>query len=198
MKLLEQARSIQSSFPTGTSISAIARAMKRSTPWVKYRLDILKMPVELQESIASGLLTLNDIRVLVTLPPGKLPSAAETMIRHGRGSFSKPKSVRFKRKRRSQINRMIERLFDAGLDGLPTMLLAWTQGGVSENDIESAIFRFCQNHLANSVVEAPDEGNPTSTRARDRLPAGSEPLADAGRGDPDRRDDSGNVSPAGD
>lgn len=138
---LEEALAIGRMYPAGTALAAIAYELKRSIPWVKYRLEILKLPPQLQQCVAAGRLKMNDIRLLVTLPDMERDEAARVMMREGRSSFSARKPCRIGKKRKSQINRMIERLFEAGLSGLCTRLLAWTTGAVTDEEMISEIER---------------------------------------------------------
>ncbi len=137
---LEEARAVGHLFPQGTVLAEIARELKRSTSWVKYRLDILKLPEHLQNSVAAGTLKVNDIRFIVSLPPEQQEEAAHTVMRDGRKKLDSGKrrpSRRFKRQ--SQINSMVERLFEAGLNGLTTRVLAWVTGRVTDDEIISEI-----------------------------------------------------------
>jgi ParB/RepB/Spo0J family partition protein len=137
---LEESRAIGRLFPSGTSQAEISKTLKRSQPWVYYRLAILKLPEELQQCIAARMLTVNDVRFLVTLPPERQVEAARVLMREGRKEVTEVKHKGgYRRKRRSQINRMIERLFEANLMGLCPRLLAWTAGAVSDSEIESDI-----------------------------------------------------------
>jgi ParB/RepB/Spo0J family partition protein len=137
---LEEALAIGRLFPKGATLVEISKAVRRSTTWVKYRLDIAKLPADLQQSVASGVLKVNDVRFIVSRDPKDWAEAARFVIREERRHNS-PHEGRglSRRKRRSQINVMIERLFDAGLTGLYPRLLVWALGLVEDSDIESDI-----------------------------------------------------------
>ena len=137
---LEEALAVGRLFPEGTILAEIARELKRSTSWVKYRLDILKLPEHLQKSVAAGMLKVNDIRFIVSLAPEKQEAAAHAVMRDGRKRLERGRSHPTRRfKRQSQINGMVERLFEAGLDGLTTRVLAWVTGRVTDEEIISEI-----------------------------------------------------------
>ncbi len=134
---LEEARAISRLFPVGTSQVEISKTLKRSQPWVSYRLAILRLPEDLQQCIAARMLKVNDVRFLATLSPERQAEAAKTIMREGRGNLKEREHKGgYRRKRRSQINRMIERLFDAGLTGLYPRLLVWTTGRIEDSEIE--------------------------------------------------------------
>lgn len=149
LNLLEESLAIGRLFPDGTPQYEIARVLHRSRPWVSYRVAILKFPEELQQWIAARMLSFRDVRFLVKQPPDRQVEAARVLMREdGKREDRKPDAgpaitVKgfYRRKRRSQINRMIERLFEAGLTGLYPRLLVWTTGQLSESEIETDIQR---------------------------------------------------------
>lgn len=133
---LEEAIAIGRLFPERMTLAVMAAELKRSTAWVKYRLDILTLPEEIQKQVAARMLTMNDVRVIACLPLELRAEAAKVMLRVGREGVTRPKRGSPRKKRRSQINKMIERLFDGGLTGLSMRLLAWAVGGITDEEIE--------------------------------------------------------------
>lgn len=155
---LEEANAIGRLFPSELTLAEIAKELKRSNAWVKYRRDILTLPEEVQQLIAAKILRINDLRAIMGLPEERRLDVARAMAR-GEARPERPawqsrdgrKNRDGRKKRNSQVNRMIEKLFDADLHGLTTRLLAWTMGRVTDSDIELEIQKLSKNQPPKTV-----------------------------------------------
>lgn len=177
---LEEAQAVRSMFPTGTAIKEIGRRLDRSYSWIVVRLKLLDMPLEVQKYVADRTLRLNDLEALQALPPTEWLQAAHQIAAGDRRSINTYRRMKMRlTKNRVQINRMIERLFDAGLEGFGTRLLAWATGGVSDEQIEIEIRELSENHCDVAVVEISD-GNDHSTTEND-----SQSATGSGPGEPE-------------
>lgn len=146
LNVLEEARALGRLFPKGVSLIKAARELKRHTRWVHARFRVLKLPEEVQIKVAAGTLSLVDVEVLSQFdsPEEQIKAANEIAKakRLGRKPSDGKLSRKFRyRKTKSQINRMIAKLMDSGIDGLTTRALAWTAGSISDDEFEDDIRR---------------------------------------------------------
>jgi len=146
LNVLEEARALGRLFPDGASLREAARELTRHTRWVQARFRLLKLPEEVQTKVAAGTLSLVDVEVLSQFetPEEQLKAAndiAKAKRRGRRPSETKPgRSFRY-RKTKAQLNRMIAKLMDHGVDGLTTRALAWAAGSISDDEFEADIQR---------------------------------------------------------
>jgi len=144
LNVLEEARALGRLFPEGASLREAARELKRHTRWVHARFRLLKLPEEVQIKVAAGTLSLVDVEVLSQLEtPGEQIKAANNIAkakRRGRHPSESKLDRKFRyRKTKAQINRMIAKLMDQGLDGLTTRALAWAAGSIGDDEFEEDI-----------------------------------------------------------
>ena len=144
LNVLEEARALGRLFPEGTSLRAVARELKRHTRWVQARFRLLKLPEEVQIKVAAGTLSLVDMEAVARFetPEEQIKAANDIAGAKRRGrhpSETKPgRNFRY-RKTKAQINRMIAKLMEQGLDGLTTRALAWAAGSISDDEFEEDI-----------------------------------------------------------
>jgi ParB family chromosome partitioning protein len=143
LNILEEALAIQGLYPEGVTLRKAAAELKRPTKWVHTRLRLLKLPKEIQDLAAAGRITASDINALWNLPDKHRVKSAERLVKVKRGKGRRlPRQLqrRFKpRKTKAEISKLIVTLLNAGLDGLPTRLLAWAAGEVSDRAIRREI-----------------------------------------------------------
>ena len=97
-------------------------------------------------SVAAGTLSLVDMEAIVQFdsPEDQIKAAAEIAKakRHGRKPSEGRTGRKFRyRKTKAQINRMIAKLMDHGIDGLTTRALAWAAGSIGDDEFEEDIRR---------------------------------------------------------
>jgi len=146
LNVLEEARALGRLFPKGASLREAATELKRHTRWVQARFRLLKLPEQVQIKVAAGTLSLVDVEVLSQFdsPEDQVKAAAEIAKakRHGRKRSEGRTGRKFRyRKTKAQINRMIAKLMEHGIDGLTTRALAWAAGSIGDDDFEEDIRR---------------------------------------------------------
>ena len=57
LNILEEAHAIQNLYPEGATVREAARELKQPTKWVHVRVRLLRMPEEVQQKAAAGLLS---------------------------------------------------------------------------------------------------------------------------------------------
>jgi ParB/RepB/Spo0J family partition protein len=141
LNIMEEARVIGRLYPDGATIRAAAAELKRPTRWVHIRLRLLAMPEVVQQRAAAGLLSQVNLEVLAGMKSATDQVLAAIRIgnarQRGKGKFlpgldkaCKPRSgVR----RRDAINRMVERMLAAGIEGLAPRMGAWCAGYISDD-----------------------------------------------------------------
>ena len=144
LNVLEEARALGRLFPNGASLREVARELKRHTRWVQARFRLLRLPEEVQIKVAAGTLSLVDMEAVAQFetPDEQIKAANDIAKAKRRGrhpSETKPgRSFRY-RKTKSQINQMIAKLMEHGLDGLTTRALAWAAGSIGDDEFEEDI-----------------------------------------------------------
>jgi len=144
LNVLEDARALGRLFPNGASLREVARELKRHTRWVQARFRLLRLPEEVQIKVAAGTLSLVDMEAVAQFetPEEQIKAANDIAKAKRRGrhpSETKPgRSFRY-RKTKAQINQMIAKLMEHGLDGLTTRALAWAAGSIGDDEFEEDI-----------------------------------------------------------
>jgi ParB family chromosome partitioning protein len=143
LNMLEEAKAIGNLYPDGAPLRTIANELKRPTRWVHIRLRLLTLPDEVQTWAAAGMLSAVNLEALLAFKTveEQLQGCREIVqSKRGKGEIKKKWTRRFNpRKTKAEILRMIEHLFDVSLDGLPTRLLAWVSGRITDEEIEEDI-----------------------------------------------------------
>jgi ParB family chromosome partitioning protein len=145
LNMLEEAKALQAMYPEGVSQRVAAAELKRPTRWIHTRQRLVKLPKEIQQLAAVGRIVATDIEALWSLPEDERVKAAKRIVKlKGKGSrkgkIPRKLSRKFRpRQTKEQISKMTGILINAGINGLPTRLLAWTAGYVSTADIKEDI-----------------------------------------------------------
>jgi ParB/RepB/Spo0J family partition protein len=146
---LEEALTIRSLFPAGTSAAAAARELKRDHSWVCKRLRILTVPEQVQQMIAARRVTLLDLEIICRKDtPEAQIKAAEALAASKRGRAKKAdfgdgeKLLRSFRRRRnkSEINAVVAQMFELGIQvnqPLAPLVAAWCAGTVSDEELQA-------------------------------------------------------------
>jgi ParB/RepB/Spo0J family partition protein len=146
LNMWQEAVAIQRLYPDGVTLRRAHDELHRPTKWIAARLRLLKLRPEVQQQAAAGLLSAAFIEQL-----GKDASEEDQLFLSNQVAKARNKSGQlpglpstYKRKfkdRRSkeQISKMVAKLFNAGISGLPCRVLAWAAGGVSDEEIDKDI-----------------------------------------------------------
>ena len=139
LDVVEQARAMERQYPRGKyTLREIAQRLQRHTSWVQERWHLLKLPEEAQDLFASGRLPLNQLDV-VRRSANIVEAARDAVRRKELRQGRTPETTPVRRRRKADVNRLIARLIDLGLEGLPTRVLAWANGYVSTDDLQNDI-----------------------------------------------------------
>lgn len=146
LNMLEEARALKRLYPEGAPCRQVARELKQSTDWVLARWWLLKMPEEIQQRAAAGLLSAANIKRLANMssPDEQLLAAGKIVDarKRGRGNRLPGLDRRYKASKvrsREEINAMVERMLLAGITGLAPRMGAWCAGHVTDEDLLNEI-----------------------------------------------------------
>ena len=160
LNVLEEARAIQNLFPEGVSVREAARELKQPTRWVWIRRQLLRMPEAIQQKAAAGLLSQWNLETLAGIESADEQIAAADKIAEarsrGKGKFLPGLNKAYKRRRsvrpREEINRVIERLLAAGINGQPPRVAAWCAGHISDEELWKEIEAAAPESSRDSVL----------------------------------------------
>ena len=147
LNILEEARALQRIYPEGISLRVAAHDLKRPTRWVHVRQRLLELPELIQQQAAAGILSAVDINAIYSLPgtAARLKEAANIARQKRRGGCGPQQKLEregkaFHPKRgKREMSRMIDFMWSKGIDGLPTRVLAWAQGFITDADLKKDI-----------------------------------------------------------
>lgn len=143
LNMLEEAFALQAIYPGGVSLRVAARELKKPSRWVHCRLRLVQLPKDVQQLAAVGRITAIDVEALWNLPEDERSEAAKKLVTIKSQPGKKlPKRLRrgFRpRKTKQQISKMTGVVLNAGINGLPARLLAWTAGYLTDKDIRADI-----------------------------------------------------------
>lgn len=168
LNMLEEARAVQRLYPKGAPWRQITRELKQSTDWVCARLALVKMPEEIQQKAAAGLLSAANIRRLASMERDEQMKAANQIVdarKRGRGNRLPGLERKYKSsmvRSRKEINAMVERMLLAGIAGLAPRVGAWCAGYVADEDLLAEI-EDAAKQLAQPVVQPVAQPVPTSS-----------------------------------
>ena len=155
LNIVEEARGIQKLFPHGESIKEIAREIRRDMEWVRRRVLLLQMPVEVQKHFESGRLAQSDLNELI--PWVSDPLTVISIAKRILDSKLKPPEERKRvknelfqarkrnphhvRRTKAEISDMISYLWGRKppISGLPTRILAWCAGSITTEELKRDI-----------------------------------------------------------
>ena len=142
LNILEEAHAIKNLYPKGATVRAAAQELKRPTKWVHVRVRLLRMPEEIQQKAAAGILSQDNLDKLAGLETAdeQIRMADEIVAarQRGKGKFLPGLERTYKRCRvrsREKINHMIERMLAAGINGLPPRVAAWCAGQIPDAEL---------------------------------------------------------------
>jgi hypothetical protein len=147
LNLMEQARLLQSLQPHrrsvhGLTLREIGRQIGRSYIWIRRRLALLELPLEVQQAAEIGLFTPSDLEVVVSLRPARWKRASLRVLNERKAGTSVCVNDLYHkttRKSHERIQQMIKYLMGKGIGGLPIRLLVRSMGRVADKQIYSEI-----------------------------------------------------------
>ncbi len=144
LNILQEAHAVEKLRGLGLIQDQISKELGKSRSWVQVRLDLLKLPKEIQEEAAAGVLNQYQIRQLATLDSAEDQYAAvrkiKTSLLNGQKGLDvgkKPAQRPFVKKRQSvsTVQDMIKHIGDTLGYSLVTRALAWANGNISSADL---------------------------------------------------------------
>lgn len=154
LNILEEAKGIRKLFPAGEAVGTIARELGKTRNWIHRRLRLLELPYDVQLMFASGRLAQNDLDVI--LPLRGIPEVARSFarqlldarlespqkVRKLRSKLRFGRHVADSRRTKAEIGKMIGRMFEMGIEGLPPRVAAWCAGGVTDEELLKDLTRY--------------------------------------------------------
>jgi ParB/RepB/Spo0J family partition protein len=146
---LEEAQALGRLFPEGVTLRAAAAELKRPTGWVADRQRLLRLPEQIQQWVAAGMLGMWNIKVLVKHPTPEKQIEAARKIVEVKEKYGKTASLKHldpsyrpafgRRKSKDEINAMATRIIGQGIVGLPLRVCSWCAGYISDKELEEDI-----------------------------------------------------------
>ncbi len=147
LNLLQESQVCERLSRQGLNEPRIAEVLGMSRGWVQVRRMLMKCPVEVQQGVAAGIFSQDDVRKIYEYPDHKRNEVAkaikETKSRANNRDVEKKVNIfnPTQKKRRSnpeicQMQDLVARVFG---NGLATRLLGWAIGHVTDGDIHLEI-----------------------------------------------------------
>lgn len=156
LTIMQEAKGIQVLMNSGLTLKDIARRVNKSISWVYIRETALTFSEDIQREIHAGFINQEHILDLVKIPSLKARYAAVKEIKELRESGNK-RRIRLREIKKKKENptekrlRTVTEIFkiqdlirDNIGNGLPTILLGWTTGLVSTQDIYDELTKECE------------------------------------------------------
>ena len=144
LNIWEEARALERLYPGGVTLRQAAKEVKQTTHWVHVRLRLLRMPPQVQQKAAAGLLSQATLDALAGIdkPEDQVLAAGKIAEARQRGKGKRLPGLDRAYKRRTpkvrnkdEINRMVERMLTAGIEGLAPRMGAWCAGNLSDAEL---------------------------------------------------------------
>lgn len=160
LSIMQEANSIRPLYLAGHTEERIKEELGMTRGWVQVRVLLLKLPSEVQTEVAAGIIKQTEIRDLYTIYKklGKdrcleaTKELKEVKLKGGSGSKvinSVKKKITGDAKRmraKGEIIEMQDRVRSMIGNGLPTRLLAWVAGEISDNEFEHTMKEYCDHN----------------------------------------------------
>lgn len=142
LNIMQEALAIKKRYPEGGPLRAIAKELGKSATWVEDRLQVAKMPVEVQLLLAAGRVAGHYIQkihaVFLSHGPEAAIEAANTIARAKQASNGEldnklPDHLRkrpFKKPKQADVLKMMATLLDQSIVGLLPKYAAWREGWI--------------------------------------------------------------------
>lgn len=156
LNILQEAQALIPFCQAGWTQQDIAKEFSESVNWAHVRVNLLKLPDDIQAEAAAGILTQEHIKQLAQMKGNRdMMYEAVRKIKISRESgerkkiLAKPKKVKpFKKRFRDkiEIHRMLQHLMKYIEPGLTTRCLAWAAGEISDFDFYREIEIYCNDN----------------------------------------------------
>jgi ParB/RepB/Spo0J family partition protein len=135
LNVLDEARALDKLFPVSThSAYDISEIIGRHQSWVLQRRALLKLPAEIQAMFASGRIPISRVSSVLNAP--NQHAVAEALTRRKNPRSPMPG---VKKRGRREVQVVIRKMLEAGIQGLAPRALAWSIGSVSDDDLDHEI-----------------------------------------------------------
>lgn len=147
---LEEAITLRRFADTGYTPEEMAEAISRSPQWVYSRLSILSLPDPIQEDVATGALTLKQVKVIeglseemqynyVRLYKERAEKASDIKVHLKRHQKKMPRVSKGKARTQSDMERVRDYLYHMFGTSIEVMALQWASGNVTYAALEKEI-----------------------------------------------------------
>ncbi len=143
LNILQEALAIQAIFPWGVTLERAAKELNRPTRWVHARLRLLKLPEQVQQLAATGLISAQNIDRIARIPDEEKQLAAALALVSDKQSESRNmgdslapelKDTFNVRRTKDQMLKGLVRVMDQNVIGFEAKALGWAAGYVSDDD----------------------------------------------------------------
>jgi len=145
LNILQEAKAISRLINAGVVQEEVARQVGMSRGWVQARINLLRLPEQIQEDAANGLVNQYQIAVLAKMRSAEKQFEAVRKIKTARERGEKTNhllkgrkiitaNVKIRRKP-PEIQMMVDLIMGKVGSNLATRALAWCNGNISDNDL---------------------------------------------------------------
>lgn len=141
LNILQEAEALKHLCEAGVARETVAREIGMSGGWVQVRYNLLRLPVEIQQEAAAGLINQYHIKTLCTLKTKEDQFEAVKKIKEAKMRGDKPPQIGIRKQKTTDIKKarlpnemadMVEILAKTSLGyGIHTRALAWGAGYIS-------------------------------------------------------------------
>jgi ParB family chromosome partitioning protein len=163
LNILQEARAIER-LAELMSQEDVAAALGMSNHWAAVRIHLLRLPAEIQEAAAAGILNQYQIDQIYSLPDREAQFAAVKKIKNARLRGEKGVEIKgikdqvFRKKRQSKtaVQEMINHIGESIGYNLATRALSWANGQTSSAELFFDIQKFAKENNINYIVPIGD------------------------------------------
>lgn len=153
LNILQEAQALVPFCRAGWTQQEIAKQFSESVNWAHVRVNLLKLPEDIQQTAAAGILTQEHIKQLAQMKGNKdMMYEAVRKIKLSRESgerkkiVAKPKKIKPFKKRfrdKNELHKMLQHVMEYIEPGLTTRALAWAAGEISDYEFYREIETYC-------------------------------------------------------
>jgi ParB family chromosome partitioning protein len=145
LNILQEAEALKHLCEAGVPRETVAREIGMSGGWVQVRYNLLRLPPEIQQEAAAGMINQYHIKTLCTLRTKEDQFEAVRKIKEAKLKGDKPPAIGIRKKKTADIKKarqpnelfdMIEILAQTALGyGIHTRVLAWAAGEITSAEL---------------------------------------------------------------